>query len=66
MDAIEVEDQFVLLDGLQMNLANITMDTCTHICSLLEIFVEKGNLKSRHHLAKSALFECLVSNVTAS
>lgn len=66
MAAIGLEDQFVQLDSLQMSLTNNSVDICTRICSLLEIYVEKGNFKSRHHLAKTAVFECLVSNVIKS
>ena len=59
IDAIGVDDQFVQNNPLQ----SLIVDTFHHICSLLEIYVEKGNLKSRHHLARTALLECLVSKV---
>ena len=62
IDAIEVNDQFVQNNPLQ----GLIVDTFHCICSLLEVYVEKGNLKSRHHLARKALFECMVSKVLYS
>ena len=40
-------------------LSSKAVDTCRGICSLLEICVEKGNLKTYNYLVRQVLFDSL-------